>query len=72
MYLGIPKECIVGYPVKCPVSMSGCLSVILQVSMDIKRGNPDQPSDYVDFKDFLQMYNNSKRRMVEFTPEFLK
>ena len=40
--------------------------------MDIKRGNPDQPSDYVDFKDFLQMYNNSKRRMVEFTPEFLK
>jgi len=42
------------------------------ISMDVKRGNPDKPSDYVDFKEFVQMYNTSQRRMVEFTPEFLK
>ena len=39
--------------------------------MDVERGTPDTPSDYVDYKDFLQKYNNSNRRMVEYTPPFL-
>ncbi|XP_067951075.1 uncharacterized protein [Watersipora subatra] len=41
------------------------------VSMDVKRGTPDTPADFVNFKDFLQLYNTSKRRMVEHTPPFI-